>query len=229
MHIKQVIIDGFKSYANRTVINGWDPEFNAITGLNGSGKSNILDAICFVLGIEKLAQVRAKNLQELVYKQGQSRVTKASVSIVFDNADVKTSPMGYEDCKEITVTRQVVIGGRNKYLINGHTAQLGRVQNLFHSVQLNVNNPHFLIMQGRITKVCNMKPPEVLSMIEEAAGQSNLLILCFIYIFLPLFLSFFSSSFSMSDLLLRKIFLMFFCVCVVFGGMWSFRYSYVRK
>jgi structural maintenance of chromosome 2 len=170
MHIKQVIIDGFKSYANRTVISGWDPMFNAITGLNGSGKSNILDAICFVLGIEKLAQVRAKNLQELVYKQGQSRVTKASVSIIFDNSDVKSSPMGYEDCKEITVTRQVVIGGKNKYLVNGHTAQLGRVQNLFHSVQLNVNNPHFLIMQGRITKVCNMKPPEVLSMIEEAAG-----------------------------------------------------------
>lgn len=55
-----------------------------------------------------------------------------------------------------------MIGGRNKYLINGHNAQLSRVQNLFHSVQLNVNNPHFLIMQGRITKVLNMKPPEIL-------------------------------------------------------------------
>ena len=78
--------------------------------------------------------------------------------------------MGYEEHDAITVTRQVVIGGRNKYLINGHQAQPGRVQNLFHSVQLNVNNPHFLIMQGRITKVLNMKPPEILSMIEEAAG-----------------------------------------------------------
>ncbi len=65
---------------------------------------------------------------------------------------------------------QVVIGGRNKYLINGNTAQLGRVQNLFHSVGLNVNNPHFLIMQGRITKVVNMKPPEILGLLEEAAG-----------------------------------------------------------
>lgn len=55
-------------------------------------------------------------------------------------------------------------------MINGHTAQLNQVQNLFHSVQLNVNNPHFLIMQGRITKVLNMKPPEILGMIEEAAG-----------------------------------------------------------
>ena len=55
-------------------------------------------------------------------------------------------------------------------MINGHTAQQNQVQNMFHSVQLNVNNPHFLIMQGRITKVLNMKPPEILSMIEEAAG-----------------------------------------------------------
>ena len=50
------------------------------------------------------------------------------------------------------------------------TANCSRVQNLFHSVQLNVNNPHFLIMQGRITKVLNMKPPEILGLVEEAAG-----------------------------------------------------------
>lgn len=69
-----------------------------------------------------------------------------------------------------SIILQIVVGGRNKYLINGHLAQPSRVQNLFHSVQLNVNNPHFLIMQGRITKVLNMKPPEILSMLEEAAG-----------------------------------------------------------
>lgn len=65
---------------------------------------------------------------------------------------------------------QILIGGRSKFLLNGHTAQQQVVQNLFQSVQLNINNPHFLIMQGRITKVLNMKPPEILSMIEEAAG-----------------------------------------------------------
>jgi len=66
MHIKEIVIDGFKSYANRTVISGWDAQFNAITGLNGSGKSNILDAICFVLGINNLSQVRVHNLQEVI-------------------------------------------------------------------------------------------------------------------------------------------------------------------
>ena len=170
MHIKEIVLDGFKSYARRTVVSGFDPKFNAITGLNGSGKSNILDSICFVLGISNLTQVRVRNLQELVYKQGQAGVTKASVAIVFDNADKASSPVGYEHYDEITITRQIVIGGRNKYMINGHSVQANQVQNLFHSVQLNVNNPHFLIMQGRITKVLNMKPPEILGMIEEAAG-----------------------------------------------------------
>lgn len=93
------------------------------------------------------AQVRAGSLQELVYKQGQAGVTKASVSIVFNNSDPTRSPVGYESCEQITVTRQactlsatraatrampvlmatrhpqIVIGGRNKYLINGHVAQ----------------------------------------------------------------------------------------------------------
>lgn len=58
------------------------------------------------------------------------------------------SPMGYEEWDEVTITRQVVIGGKNKYLINGRTVQQSQVTNLFHSVQLNVNNPHFLIMQA---------------------------------------------------------------------------------
>ena len=105
-----------------------------------------------------------------MYKQGQAGVTKASVSITFNNADKSRSPVGYEHCDQIIVTRQIVIGGRNKYLINGHVAQPTRVQNLFHSVQLNVNNPHFLIMQGRITKVINMAPMEILGLIAEAAG-----------------------------------------------------------
>lgn len=170
MFLKEIVIDGFKSYASRTVVPDFDAAFNAITGLNGSGKSNVLDSICFVLGITNLSQVRASSLQDLVYKGGLAGVSKATVSLVFNNADKSTAPVGYEQPDEITVTRQIVIGGRNKYLINGINAQPGRVQNLFHSVGLNVNNPHFLIMQGRITKVINMKPPEVLSMIEEAAG-----------------------------------------------------------
>ena len=123
------------------------------------------DYFCICFG-----QVRATNLQELVYKNGQAGIMKATVTITFDNSDKNQSPMGYEHFDEVSITRQVVIGGKNKYLINGTNIQSNRVQDFFRSVQLNVNNPHFLIMQGRITKVLNMKPPEVLAMIEEAAG-----------------------------------------------------------
>lgn len=170
MRIVELVIDGFKSYAVRTVISGWDESFNSITGLNGSGKSNILDSICFVLGITNMTTVRAQNLQDLIYKRGQAGVTKASVTIVFDNKDKSKSPIGFEEYSQISVTRQIVLGGTSKYLINGHRAQQHTVQNLFQSVQLNINNPNFLIMQGKITKVLNMKAVEILSMIEEAAG-----------------------------------------------------------
>lgn len=66
MYIQEVTIEGFKSYAQRVVLPSFDPTFNAITGLNGTGKSNILDSICFVMGIKNLSQVgqriRAVNL-----------------------------------------------------------------------------------------------------------------------------------------------------------------------
>ena len=68
MFIKEVILEGFKSYAQRTVISQFDPQFNAITGLNGSGKSNIMDAILFVLGLSQLGLARVTNLQEFIYK-----------------------------------------------------------------------------------------------------------------------------------------------------------------
>lgn len=170
MKVEELIIDGFKSYATRTIISNWDPQFNAITGLNGSGKSNILDAICFVLGITSMSTVRATNIQDLIYKRGQAGVTKASVTIVFDNSDPNNRPIGFGDLPKISVTRQIVLGGTSKYLINGHRAPQQNVLQLFQSVQLNINNPNFLIMQGKITKVLNMKPQEILSLIEEAAG-----------------------------------------------------------
>ena len=110
MRITELIIDGFKSYAVRTVISGWDATFNAITGLNGSGKSNILDAICFCLGIGRFELLRASGgASDLIYKRGQAGITKASVTIVFDNADRAKSPVGFETYKQVTVTRQVRI------------------------------------------------------------------------------------------------------------------------
>ena len=122
MKVKEVAIDGFKSYQRRQALQGFSPHFNAITGPNGSGKSNVLDALCFVLGIRRLDQVRASKKEELVYKSGQAGVTKAAVSIQFDNTDKAKSPVGFQHCDTITVTRQVAIGGSDKYWVNDRVA-----------------------------------------------------------------------------------------------------------
>ncbi|KAF9512257.1 hypothetical protein BS47DRAFT_1372846 [Hydnum rufescens UP504] len=148
------------------VLEGWDASFNAITELNGSGKSNILDAICFVLGITNIQQA-AQNQQDLIYKHGQEGITKASVTVVFDNSDRSTSHAGLENSKQITLTRQVIppaisLPNITKYILNGDKVQQQPILSLVQSVQLNINNPNFVIMRG-ITK-------EILGMMEEAAG-----------------------------------------------------------
>ena len=150
MHIKEIVVDGFKSYSVRTNIEGFDPQFNAITGLNGSGKSNILDAICFVLGISRMSTIRAEKMQDLVYKSGNAGVQKASVTIKFDNTDKNQSPTGYEDFDLISVSRTIE-ANKVKCYINGKTSTADQIKSLFQSVKININNPHFLIMQGFIT------------------------------------------------------------------------------
>uniref|UniRef100_A0A6G1S834 Structural maintenance of chromosomes protein n=2 Tax=Aceria tosichella TaxID=561515 RepID=A0A6G1S834_9ACAR len=172
MYIKNVVIDGFKSYGKRTEIAGFDQLFNAITGLNGSGKSNILDAICFALGLTNMSLARCTTLRELIFKNGQAGVNKAVVTVTFDNSDKSASPTGYDHLNEIVIRREVHLNSRTKYYVCGQSATNSQVSDLFHSCQLNISNPHFLIMQGRITKVLNMKPKDILGMIEEATGVS---------------------------------------------------------
>jgi structural maintenance of chromosome 2 len=125
----------------------FDPHFNAITGLNGSGKSNILDAICFVLGTN-LSQVRAGNLSELVYKQGQAGVNKATVTIVLTMRTRLGVPL---DTSSFRDYRCQVLEERANTSSTVATVPWTSPEPL-SLVQLNVTNPHFLIMQGRITR-----------------------------------------------------------------------------
>ena len=107
MYLQELILEGFKSYQAKTIISGWDQGFNAISGQNGNGKSNILDAICFVLGISNLQAIRAQNLIDLVYNRGQAGISKATVTVIFNNEEKSKSPPGQEEQNEITITRQV--------------------------------------------------------------------------------------------------------------------------
>jgi len=172
MFIKKINFENFKSFRSTVIMTHFDPYLNVITGLNGSGKSNILDAICFVFGIVALSEIRVSCLSELVYNYGQFEISKGSVSIIFNNLDKNDGncPLGYEEFDEISIYRQFVLDGKNKYLINGKNADLNQIQSLFHSVRLNINNPHFLIQQGRIIDFLDAKPNKILSMLEEAIG-----------------------------------------------------------
>lgn len=172
MRILEIVLDGFKSYASRTVISDFDEHFNAITGFNGSGKSNILDAICFVLGITTLSTVRVANKQEYIYKNGQAGISKANVTILFDNSDKNRCHEAYKKYEKLSVRREYAVGGATKCTINGTTVTNEKVLQLFSMSGLNVNNANFLIMQGRITQVTNMKPNEILSLVEETAGTN---------------------------------------------------------
>jgi len=109
MKIKEIIIEGFKSYGKKTILRDFDSQFNAITGLNGSGKSNILDAICFCLGLTSYRMARAQKIQDLIYKNGQAGITEATVTITFDNSNKQCSPHGYKDVDLISVTRKITV------------------------------------------------------------------------------------------------------------------------
>lgn len=170
MHIEKIIIDGFKSYRTKTIIGPLDRHFNAITGQNGSGKSNIFDAICFVLGISNTSSLRSESLQGLIYKNGQAGIQSASVTVVFNNEDKSISPPGFDDVDKIVVVRKVVLGKGSKYNVNRKERTLQFVQDMFQYCSLNIKNPRFLIQQGRIALISAMKPPEILHLIEETVG-----------------------------------------------------------
>lgn len=99
-------------------------------------------------------------------------ISKASVSIKFRCPDKDMRPTGYENCEELLVTRQITKDKVAKFFVNGLSSNLTKVKNLFRSTHLNIENPHFLVKQGRITKIINLKPTELLGMIEETAGTA---------------------------------------------------------
>ncbi len=83
IYIEKIEIEGFKSYKNKTILEGFDLNFNCITGSNGSGKSNIIDAVAFLLGISTLSIIRACRYKDLLYKDGKNESNYAKVEIIF--------------------------------------------------------------------------------------------------------------------------------------------------
>ena len=171
MKIKEIILKGFKSYGRRTRLSKLSPNLTCITGFNGSGKSNILDGICFVLGLQAYSLARVDKIQELVYKNGQSGITEASVSIVFEDLDHRLRDLPFLRNKStLTVTRKIK-HEKSKYSLNNKRVTLGAVKKLFKSIGLNMDNPNsFFVKQGTVSQIVNFKPKELLQLVEECAG-----------------------------------------------------------
>ena len=172
MRVKSVVIDGFKSYAHRQELSNLDHHFNAITGLNGSGKSNVFDAICFVMGLKNIAKARVERQEELIFKNGKAGIVRAAVTIVFDNSDPATAHPDYKTENEITITRQIDTGLRQRFFFNGRLRDQETIRDFFMRASLNIENPHFLVQQGQIHRLIGMKEKDILGFIEEAAGTA---------------------------------------------------------
>ena len=138
MRVKSVIIDGFKSYAHRQELSNLDHHFNAITGLNGSGKSNVFDAICFVMGLKNISKARVERQEELIFKNGKAGIVRAAVTIVFDNSDLTSAPDGHTE-PEITITRQIDTGLRQRFFFNGRAKDQDSIREFFRLASLNID------------------------------------------------------------------------------------------
>lgn len=166
MYIKDVVMDGFKCYTDKVIVKNLDSSFTAITGMNGSGKSNIIDAIVFALDLSSSKLMRVSSLKELINIHRKD----CSVTLIFNNSDKSCSPSGYEDHDIIEVSRSLDFEAKSKYRINGHNCTKNTIEKLCKSIGITND---FIVMQGHITKILNMKNSELQSMIEEVAGTKS--------------------------------------------------------
>jgi chromosome segregation protein len=166
MYFKSVELFGFKSFADRTVVN-LESGTTAIVGPNGCGKSNILDALRWCLGEQSAKALRGSHMQDVIFNGSEQRppMGMAEVTLTFDNAD-NTLPLDFAD---VQVTRRVYRSGESEYLINKAPCRLRDVQELFMDTGIGTN-AYSLIGQGKIDLVLSSKPEDRRFLFEEAAG-----------------------------------------------------------
>ena len=166
MYLKALELNGFKSFAEKTVID-FTNGITSIVGPNGSGKSNILDAILWVLGEQSYKSIRAKDSSDVIFSGGKNRKAKsvAEVSLIIDNSD-RYLDIDFTDLK---ITRRIYRSGENEYLINNRKIRLKDINNLFMDTGIG-KQAYSIIGQGRVEKIISSTPKELKELIEEAAG-----------------------------------------------------------
>ncbi|KAL2047321.1 hypothetical protein N7G274_001342 [Stereocaulon virgatum] len=164
MYIKQIIIQGFKSYKEQTVIEPFSPKHNVIVGRNGSGKSNFFAAIRFVLS-DAYTQMGREERNALLHEGTGAAVMSAFVEISFDNSDDRF-PTG----KPELVLRRTIGMKKDEYSLDRKNATKSDVMNLLESAGFSRSNPYYIVPQGRVTALTNMKDAERLNLLKEVAG-----------------------------------------------------------
>ena len=167
--LKKLSLTGFKSFASKTEFQ-FEPGLTAIVGPNGCGKSNVLDAVRWVLCEQSARSLRGSKMLDVVFVGSRSRkpLNFADVQMTFDNSD------GYlpVDDKEVTVGRVLYRNGDSEYRLNGKTCRRKDIRNLFLDTGVGVG-AYSVIEQGRVDQLLQAGPLERRELFEEAAGISR--------------------------------------------------------
>jgi len=166
MYLKSIEVQGFKSFANKIVFD-FHNGITGIVGPNGSGKSNVADAVRWVLGEQRVKQLRGGSMQDVIFAGTENRkpLSYAYVSITLDNSDHQLA-IAYE---EVTVARRLYRSGESEYLLNGTVCRLKDINELFYDTGIGKEG-YSIIGQGQIDRVLSTKPEESRELFDEATG-----------------------------------------------------------
>lgn len=166
MSFKRLEVSGFKSFADKLKVD-FNPGITAIVGPNGCGKSNVGDAIRWVLGEQSAKNLRGSNMQDVIFKGSQNRkgLSFCEVSLVFDNAQ----KLFNTDYDEVVLTRKLYRSGEREYQLNRSPCLLKDITNLLHDSGI-ARDGYSIIGQGKVEEIINSKPENRRAIFEEAAG-----------------------------------------------------------
>ena len=172
MRLKSIKLAGFKSFVDPTTATFPD-NLTAVVGPNGCGKSNIIDAVRWVMGESSAKHLRGESMTDVIFNGSNARkpVSQASIELVFDNAD-GTLGGEYARFSEISVRRQVSRDGQSNYFLNGTKCRRKDITDIFLGTGLGPRS-YAIIEQGMISRLIEAKPEELRIYIEEAAGISR--------------------------------------------------------
>ena len=168
MLFKTLEIQGFKSFADKTVLS-FDTKTTAVVGSNGNGKSNISDALRWVMGEQGAKTLRGEKMEDVIFHGTVERKPMgfAKVALTIDNADRALSI----DADEVVISRKLYRSGESEYLINGKKSRLRDIQELLMGTGLG-RDGYSIIGQGRVAEIINARDTQRREIFEEAAGVS---------------------------------------------------------